>query len=32
MLQAVLGANGAGGEHLAALREDAAKKVANLDR
>ena len=32
MLQAVLGANGAGGEHLAALREDAAKKVANADR
>jgi hypothetical protein len=32
MSQAVLGANGAGGEHLAALREDAAKKVANADR
>jgi hypothetical protein len=32
MLQAVLSANGAGGGHLAALREDAVKKVANADR
>jgi len=32
MLQAVLGANGAGDEHLAALREDAASKVEIADR
>lgn len=32
MLQAVLGANGAGGEHLATLHVDAAKKMADPGR
>ncbi len=32
MLQAVLGSNGAGGDALAALRDDAARKLAAADR
>lgn len=32
MLQAVLGANGSGGEALAALRDDAAKKLKESER